>query len=108
MRRKRWTEGKWKRGDADQPSIDVYVFKDGKPGAKVVARVPYAGGHDPEAEANATLISAAPDMFDALENFIDSFSDNGEFNTYTSEHSIGDLLAIAKNALQLAKGAPRR
>jgi hypothetical protein len=43
-------------------------------------------------------------LLNACREFVASFSDDGQFNTHTADHSIGDLIDLAKAAIKLAEG----
>lgn len=56
------------------------------------------GDRDEEGEANAHLIAAAPDMYEALESFVDFFS------CVKDTKSVPEIWESAKNALAKARG----
>ena len=59
--------------------------------------------HD-ESVANSCLIVAAPDLLEVCRNFVESVSENGEFNTHTAEMSLIELRELAVQAIQIADG----
>jgi hypothetical protein len=58
--------------------------------------------HIPTAELAAAL-AANPELFKLAEAVVAAFSENGEHNSRTAEHSTADLRALAAAALAKAK-----
>ena len=90
------TPAPWKhanRGDYDTSGIGIFANNPaGMP--YYVATAGFMGTADHRyAEANARLISAAPDMFDALQAIVDAYGDRDTL-----------LIAQCKAALAKAKG----
>lgn len=108
MPSKTHTPGPWYRGelpcsgDAHGNPPTVYIWDESE--TTFIATVCDEDNNGHATDANANLIAAAPEMFDALTAFVESFSSNGEFNNRTAEHSIPQLHAMAKSAIRKAKG----
>lgn len=84
-----WTEGPW-IVDGTAGFLHVVHPLDGR----AVANVPHL---HPNAQANAQLISAAPDLYEALEQAITSMQDSG----YANESVV---VLAGKQALAKARG----
>ena len=69
----------------------IYVIGTGK----TLCLIPYYDKDDAEQEANARLISAAPDLLEACKDFLYSI-DEGLLNPRTSESMLNIKNAIAK------------
>lgn len=61
--------------------------------------VDFDGPHGEEQEANASLIAAAPDLLEALQDMLDAFSKNG----LGGEYDPGEVPAIDKAVAAIAK-----
>ena len=107
-----WTKGPWRVGPRHKDGS--YAIHAGT--ASVVHMMPFSSGHT-KAEANARLIAAAPDLYEALDTFfamMDStdISDSGKerrifhigCTMLTMEKPMADVLARMKAALARARG----
>jgi hypothetical protein len=98
-----WTKGPWRY----EPMTDIYAIRPGQTGyliASTCASIGY-GGPEPfmgEAEADARLIAAAPDLAEALRKAVRVLEDP---NSETTDREWDGVIAQARAALAKA-GAP--
>lgn len=96
------TEGPWHYGEFPlTDSGNIYVWNDGE--SVLCAEVPTEEAGPDGAKSNAALIAAAPEMFEALRLFVQSFSSDGEYNNHSAEIGIVELREMARNAIRKAK-----
>ena len=94
-----FTKGPWKV-EHDGPSLPIITaIVDGR--WDFVATVEHAGGAD---EANARLIAAAPDLLEALQEYMSAFGQALEANDITFNLQQQDADAMARAALAKARG----
>jgi hypothetical protein len=105
MKENKHTSGKWevKICNEDGPFLDSFYLSsqvetwDGHDEDRMICHLPTGTGKfsdiGRENLSNANLISAAPDMLDALQAFVDAFGDQDSI-----------LIAQAKAAIAKAKG----
>ena len=88
MTEPKFTPGPWSINEWPQAASDIAI---GAVGTPLIARVPLRDVSINEQKANANLIAAAPDLFNAL---------------LVAEESVGDLdsLEIVRAALAKARG----
>lgn len=96
MSENKWTKGPWKVdvGNDNRP----YIMGDGYTLAKAYRTAMRLGGEliDIPGGENANLISAAPDLAEALEKLCDA----------TMGWDVDDLIAAGRAALSKARGTP--
>lgn len=106
MSEPRFTPGPWSPGhivDPDHPCGCRFIFADGLAGS--VATVSAGGNDSPSASetiANANLISAAPELFTALETCLDVLDNLDEFSPFGITNQ--SAMAAARAALSKARG----
>jgi len=104
------TEGPWDFWDMDEYGFHVFADKwgdrtKGQDCRLSIAAIRYGRSHDEahenyfEAEANARLISAAPDMYQALSSIANTYDER--WSVGSQERRIGDL---ARSVLAKAEG----
>lgn len=102
MPNERWAPGPWAVTDADDDDPDFIWFVVAENEMWVAAMYQFAGGEDTEGKANACLISAAPELYEALEEMIRQYDDleieGGEPTEMTLAHG------RAHNTLAKARG----
>lgn len=99
MSKDKFTPGPWSAPDKGKLRGAV-VAKDGK----MVCDPSGAGRHEDEAEANASLIAASPDMYELLGSLEDYF-ENRKIYGYGVEESVSaDLLTKIKEVMKKARG----
>jgi hypothetical protein len=115
----RWTKGPWryKRGDSfdhgeDGPENGFEIVLSGAPESgqcRVVHLIRYAENIFPEdeadhaeAEANSTLIAAAPSLYEALKDITDCYGVGSTPEKFV-EH-VHDFMMAGRAALALARG----
>lgn len=97
MSDKKWTKGIFHAGECSTPPFNPGVFANMQKVAEVTVRL---NGNKKEASANAALLSAAPELYEALEDFVQDY-DNGV--TY-SESDMRKRIKIFRAALAKACG----
>jgi len=99
----RFTKGTWQRSGVRSKHTDIYGHLVG-PDNNAVVVVPYDPEHHAECLANANLIAAAPDLYEALKGCLEfvnngfelGFIENDDFDT------VGKRKAIIEAALSKA------
>lgn len=98
----KFTKGKWRQSHRVKPDgmyrTEVYD-EEGKTICTLAwHKVPIEGGYVTDREANAKLIAAAPEMFEAIERLIQAFS-----QTFEDEYRSTDVdIEFAKLVLKKA------
>ena len=73
-----FTKGKWYLDDDKEDIYVIYENEENGQKEKVYVAAAWAGGiHEGEAEANARLIAAAPEMYELLDGLIYKLKTNG-------------------------------
>lgn len=104
MKEKKWTKGPWKACMSPAAKADEWEIGGDGWGLATVAPLLRAGGWS-EGEANAALMSAAPDLVEALEDLIGLAEiAMGEANNDGGEYDIEGELEDARAAIGKAYG----
>lgn len=108
-----FTKGPWECRRALHPDntggFDYAIAADGKIIAEAFEHVDYADGRDgydcrPVA-ANARLIAAAPDLYEALEKIVDCYGVGSTSEQFA--RNVRDFMEEGRKAIRLALGDPR-
>lgn len=97
-----WTAGPW-LSDDDGRFSEIAIET---PGYELVALLHTEWGERPTAAANARLISAAPDLYEALAGLVDHYTGLAEISewNYESEPSVKAARAALAKALPTKEG----
>jgi hypothetical protein len=104
----KYTEGKWEVGIAVIPALGTFqhVVVAIPSMYKVVASTGMAGADDEsESIANAQLIAAAPEMYEALKQIAKGEGRYSQDPLTHASNTIDDMKELAKAALAKAEGA---
>lgn len=95
----KWTAGPWQRSGTRQTSPSYKGHMVGPDGDGVVV-VPYDARDHSECLANANLIAAAPDLYEALELFLLEYDKGDGYEP----KPMGDAYVNARKVLTKARG----
>lgn len=96
-----FTPGPWRHG-TDWPSDVIYAPS--APNAPSVATIDIGPGDLNECEANANLIAAAPELYEALQTLVSWNIKRGPFDEPLGESEQEDEINVAVAALRKARG----
>ena len=101
------TPGPWRARPSDTNPARVWITQDAPPNTKAVPFIAQCAEGNPQAEANARLIAASPELLDALAECVAWHDLDGQRSqpVYSTQSDVGRrMIAAARAAIAKATG----